>query len=116
MSVRQLKEQVLSVLRTSKQPTDDVLGKPFSDATPDDLELYVAREDAYVPLAAQAESSQRADDGTPLCMHCHLEEGMAVYVGFRAPEQDAPGDPMVQEPSLDDDVEDMDAMPPSSPP
>lgn len=29
---------------------------------------------------------------------------------------DAPGDPMVQEPSLDDDVEDMDAMPPSSPP
>ncbi|KAL4399774.1 hypothetical protein ACI68E_002683 [Malassezia pachydermatis] len=87
MSVRQLKEQVLSVLRTSKQPTDDVLGKPFSDATPDDLELYVAREDAYVPLAAQAESSQRADDGTPLCMHCHLEEGMAVYVGFRAPEQ-----------------------------
>lgn len=108
-SVRELKAHVLEVLASTKQPQDDVLAKLYQDATPEDIELYCMQDGAYKLLAATSTSTHRADDGTPLCSSCQLEDNSVIYVGFRTPGQDAPGLPVVKEPSLDDMEEEEEA-------
>lgn len=111
VSVRELKAHLLQVLASTKQPEDNVLNRPFEEATPDDVELYHKQGDVYTLFASASASAHRAADGTPLCSSCQLKDNTVIYVGFRAANQDAPGEPVVREPSFDDiaEEEDVDA-------
>lgn len=105
----------------SNQPVDEVLARPFSETQTKDFELYVKENEAFMPLANRADASSHAKDGTPLCSACGLQDGSILYVGFRAESQgawvyshtDAPGLPVVQEPSLEDDLDMVDEAPPA---
>lgn len=108
VSVRELKAHLLQVLASTKQPEDKVLNRPFEEATPDDVELYHKQGDTYTLFASASTSTHRASDGTPMCSSCQLKDNTVIYVGFRAPNQDAPGEPVVREPSLDDVAEEED--------
>lgn len=112
VSVRELKAHLLHVLASTKQPEDQVLHRPFEEATPDDVELYHKKDDTYTLVASASTATHRASDGTPLCSSCQLEDNTVLYVGFRAPNQDTPGEPVVREPSLDDIAEEEDVEAP----
>ena len=112
VSVRELKAHLLRVLASTKQPEDQVLHRPFEEATPDDVELYHKQGDTYTLFASASTATHRASDGTPLCSSCQLEDNTVLYVGFRAPNQDTPGEPVVREPSLDDIAEEEDVEAP----
>ena len=67
VSVRELKAHLLRVLASTKQPEDQVLHRPFEEATPDDVELYHKQGDTYTLFASASTATHRASDGTPLC-------------------------------------------------
>ena len=63
MSVRELKAHLLHVLASTKQPEDQVLHRPFEEATPDDVELYHKKDDTYTLFAScLLYTSDAADD------------------------------------------------------
>ncbi|WFD17813.1 hypothetical protein MCAP1_000022 [Malassezia caprae] len=104
-SMGALVQQIREALIASNQPVDEVLARPFSETEPSDFGLYEKDGEAFVQLVDRAEASSCAKDGTPLCSACGLQDGSVLYVGFRAQSQDVPGLPVVQEPSLEDELD-----------
>lgn len=86
-SVGALIQQIREALIASNQPLDDVLARPFSETQPGDFELYEKIDQTFVTLSSRADASARAEDGTPLCSACGLQDGSVLYVGFRVDSQ-----------------------------
>ncbi|WFD03028.1 hypothetical protein MOBT1_001717 [Malassezia obtusa] len=109
-SVRELKARALAALAESAQPDDAQLGRPFAEARPEDVQVYVGHtgdgDDApmrYTPLEETKTLGKTAyaDDESARLDALALDDGQVLYLGF-------PGEPHVQLPSLEDEmVEEM---------
>lgn len=100
-SAGKLRTAILRALVESRQPVDEQLGRPFEEATEDDIAVYRGapsqENHSYELIAPDATVSELG-----------LGNMDAVYVGFRAAGQgawlltDTPAQPVVH-PPLDDD-------------
>ncbi|WFD33279.1 hypothetical protein MCUN1_000092 [Malassezia cuniculi] len=97
-SIKQLKSAILGALVESQQPVDEQLGRPFADASEQDVQVF--RGDATQPSPVY-----EALDNDATVTGLGLANLDSVYIGFRRPGADVPAQPVVYIPSFDDELE-----------
>ncbi|PKI85590.1 hypothetical protein MVES1_000736 [Malassezia vespertilionis] len=112
-SITQCKQRLLEALCISEQPEDPELGRAFADMQPEEIDMYIEKqrtdeEDTlqFIPLAEPVDGPKTIDGATPMNTF-PLEDGQAIYVGFRANANAAPAEPSVQLASFQDEEGEM---------